>query len=287
LTRRRTGEPPHHNTLTCYTDYRCRRPECIDRRRAWQRELQRKQRERQPVLIDAKPVLRHLIDLQAAGISINHVAHLAGLNEGTVRGFLPSPSGRRPRKHRVTPEIAAKILAVSIKQGQTLYRDGTGTRRRIQALVAAGWPMRRLAEHVGLHPSYIGDLIRRTAKNHPVQKATAEKITAAYERLQHENPTHHGIDARQVRHTRELSAAKRWPTPAYWAERMDVIDDPYFEPLYGVTRREIIAQDANWIMRTTGVNRATTAARLGISTDYIDHAFRDHPQYAVEVVAAN
>lgn len=50
-------------------------------------------------------------------------------------------------------------------------------------------------------------------------------------------------------------------------------------------RRAAIAEDAHELMRTSGLDRATAAARLGVSKAYIDHAFRDHPEYAVEVAA--
>jgi AraC-like DNA-binding protein len=277
-------EAPHHNTLTCYTDYGCRLPACVERRRQWQRDLRRRQREGQPALIDAEPVRRHLMALQAEGISTNAVARTAGLDEWTLRNFLPSPSGR-PRKHRVTPDIACKILAVTAEEAAAGYVDGTGTRRRIQALVAAGWPMRRLAEHLNLNPSYVGDLVRRTEDDHPIRNVTAAKVAEAYERLKDERPARHGIEARQTRRMRKLAADRKWPTIAYWADRMDVIDDPHFMPLYGVTKREIVAQDAHELIRFGGLNREAAAARLGVSKAYIDHAFRDHPEYAVEVAA--
>ncbi|MEU7032683.1 hypothetical protein ABZ958_03230 [Streptomyces sp. NPDC046237] len=47
-------------------------------------------------------------------------------------------------------------------------------------------------------------------------------------------------------------------------------------------RRAAIAEDANELMRTSGLDRATAAIRLGVSKAYIDHAFRDHPQYALD-----
>ncbi|MFJ2697477.1 hypothetical protein ACIO5Z_14785 [Streptomyces rochei] len=282
---RTAREAPHHRNLTCYTDYGCRRPECVERRRQWQRDLRRRHREGQPALVAAEPVRRHLLALQAEGISTNAVARTAGIDEWTLRNFLPSPTGKRPRKHRATPETVRKILAVTAEQAAVGYRDGTGTRRRIQALVAAGWPMRRLAEHLGLNPSYVGDLVRRTEGKHLIFSATADKVAEAYERLRNERPNRHGIDARQVRRMKKLAADRKWPNTDYWTDRMDVIDDPDFQPLYGVTKREIVAQDAHWLIVQGRLDRASAAARLGVSKAYIDHAFRDHPQYAVDVAA--
>jgi hypothetical protein len=276
-------EAPHHRNLTCVTDYKCRRPECLDRRRQWQRELRRKQREGQPALIDAEPVRRHLMALQANGVSINAAARAAGLDEWTLRNFLPSPSGKTQRKHRVTPEVARKILSVTAEQVDLGYVDGTGTRRRIQALSALGWPLRRMAEHLDINPTYVGELLRRTDR--PVFGFTADKVARAYDALKNQNPARHGIEPRVVKRIRGIAKAKRWAPPSYWDQHADAIDDPYFESMYGITRREIIAQDANLIMRTTGIDKAAAAERLGVDKSYVDHAFRDHPEYAIEVAA--
>ena len=41
-----------------------------------------------------------------------------------------------------------------------------------------------------------------------------------------------------------------------------------------------------WVLiRFSGLSRAAAAERLGVSKAYVEHAFRDHPQYAVEVAA--
>lgn len=280
---RRTGEAPHHNNLTCYTDYGCRRPECVERKNAWQRDRRRKQREGQPALVDAEPVRQHILTLQAAGASTYRIALAAGVNDWAVRRFLPATSGRRVRKHRTTPEIARKILAVTAEAAASGYADGIGTRRRIQALAAAGWPLRTMAEPIGLHPRYVSDLIRR--EDCPVFTATAERVARAYDELKNKKPARHGADPRAVKRIRGRAKANRWPDPGYWDQYPDAIDDPDFEPLYGLKRREIVAQDANWIMRTTGLDKAATAQRLGVSKSYIEHAFREHPQYALEVAA--
>jgi plasmid maintenance system antidote protein VapI len=281
---RRTGEPPHHNNLTCYTDYGCRLPECVERKNEWQRERRRQQREGQPALIDAEPVRQHILALQAAGISTHRIATVAGINDWAVRRFVPSTSGRRARKHRTTPEIARKILAVTPETAAPGYVNSTGTRRRIQALAAAGWPLNSMADSLGIHPHYVSDLLYRA--DHPVYRTTAEKVARGYDELKSKKPARRrSIDPRAIKRIRDKAAANRWPDPAYWADRMDVIDDPEFEPMYGVTRREIVAHDANEVMRLCGLDRHAAAERLGVTKSYIDHAFREYPQYALEVAA--
>lgn len=282
---KRTGEPPHHDKLTCYTDYGCRRPECVERRRAWQRELRRKKREGQPARIDAQPVRAHLYRLQAAGISTYRVALIAGVDDWTVRAFMPSSTGHRARKHTTTPEIAAKILAVTPENATSGYTDSTGTRRRIQALAANGWPLRRLAEHLGLHGTYLNDLVGGRQQDRPVFAATAEKVAVAYEQLKTKKPTRHGIEARVAKRIRGLAEAKRWPTTKYWDQHPDDIDDPHFIPEYRKLRAEIIAEEAHWLMTAGGLDRDQAAARLGIARFTIDRALREHPQDELEQAA--
>jgi hypothetical protein len=276
-------QPPHHNTITCYTDYRCRLPQCVERYREWDRARYRAKANGEPSrYIDAEPVRQHLLKLYAADLSINAIAASTGLTYLAVRGFTHHEYGnRRARRQRCTRETAAKILAITPDNITSGRIDSTGTIRRVQALVAKGFPLERIAPHAGLSVNNMSALLQRET----VLASTARKVAEAYELLQNQAPARHGVDKRNVSRARKRAAANRWPDTKYWATRMDVIDDPHFEPLYGVTRREIVAQDANELMRISGLDRATAADRLGVSKAYIDHAFRDHPQYAIEVAA--
>jgi AraC-like DNA-binding protein len=275
-------EPPHHDTLTCYCDYQCRLPECVQRYRAWEnKRYHAKAAGTWQPLLDAEPVRQHLLQLHAAGITIHRVAAITGLTYRAVRNFTQHDYGHTAsRKRRVTPEVAAKILAVNTRDHTPGNVDSTGSRRRIQALVAIGWPSIYVADRAGIHRSNRSVIVNRPT----VRATTAQRITAAYDEMRHQKPARHGISKTSIKRAKQQAAANRWPTPSYWDE-CGAIDDPHFEPQYGVSRRELVAQDANWIMRTTGLDRATTAQRLGVHKSYLDHAFRDHPEYALDVAA--
>lgn len=278
-----TRQPPHHDTLTCYCDYHCRLPECVARYRDYERARGRAITAGtwQP-LLDAEPVRQHLLKLRAAGITIHRVATITGLQYRQVRTFIQHDYGNAaPRRRRVTREVAAKILAVNAADHTPGNVDCTGSRRRVQALMAIGWPLIYIAERAGIHPSNRSVILSRPT----IRATTAQKIAAAYDELRHEKPARHGVRPTSIKRAKQQASANKWAPPSYWDERMDVIDDPDFEPMYGVTRRLIIAQDANWIMTTVGLNKADTAKRLGVDKSYLDHAFRDHPEYAVEVAA--
>jgi hypothetical protein len=264
-----------HDTTTCVKWHSCRRPECRDRFNARRRALRAGTIQPSRILVDAEPVRQHITDLMDAGLSPTCIGRLAGVAHTTIWNFLePAPSRGRGRKRHTTPETAAKILAVRAL-------TTVGTLRRIQALIAVGWPSRKIAVRAGVSLRWMFEL----RADDVITIGHAMKIVSAYDELQHLKPEKNGVYPGHATRARERAKANRWPDPGYWNDRLDVIDDLHFEPLYGVSRREQIAQDASWVMRTTGVDKATAAARLGVSKAYVEHAFRDHPEYAVEVAA--
>ena len=277
-------EAPHHNTVTCVKHYGCKRIECLARVRAYQNAW-RRNRVGSLALVDAEPVRQHLQLLAAANIGPRRISTLTGLAVETISGFTRpygSGDGRRfGRKHKVRPDVAAKILALdpdSITPGVT---DATGSRRRIQALNAAGWPNATLET---LLPQGNRPLHTLPQQTH-LYARTADAIADLYNEIKGKRPERCGVRPVSANRSRLRAQRNNWPTIAYWADRMDAIDDPDFEPLYGVTKREIVAQDASELIRWSGLTRETAAERLGVSKSYVEHAFRDHPQYAVEVAA--
>lgn len=273
-------QPPHHNTLTCYTDYRCRRPDCVQRYTAWDHDRAARQADGTwDNLVDAAPVRQHIQHLIAQGYTVHRIAAIAGMPAHSIRDFIGN--GTRGRRYRTNPATLNKILAITPDSTAPTYIDPTGTRRRLQALVAAGWPLSLVDRRLG----YKAGHLRKILTEQRVHVRTSKLVADVYETYQGRKPRRSGVAKHLVRQARARAAANRWPDPAYWADRMDVIDDPHFEPLYGVTRRLIVAQDANELMRYSGLDKAATAARLGVDKSYIEHAFRDHPEYAVEVAA--
>lgn len=277
-------EAPHHRNLTCYTDYACRRPECVDRYRTWQRDRLRAKADGtwQP-FIDSTPVRQHLHKLYTAGYTTHRIHELTGIDWNTIRLYTqPDLKRGRGMFRRTTPETQAKILAIQPDPTLSGRVEPTGTRRRIQALSAIGWPLKELGPHINLQPDNVRRILKR---GQTVHGTTAQAVAAAYGHLRNGDPRKRGVT--QIGYTRAIRNAKqqRWAPPKYWDQYPDAIDDPDFEPMYGLTRREIIAHDANELMRFNGLDKAGAAARLGISKAYIEHAFRDHPEYAVEVAA--
>ena len=275
-------EAPHHRNLTCYTGYQCRLPECVERYNAWSRNREKAiANGTWEPLLDAEPIRQHLLKLHAAGITIHRVATLTGLPYRSVRSFTQHDYGNAaPRRRRVTREVAEKLLAINLEEHTPGHVNPIGSQRRIRALVAIGWPTLHTAIRADIHPSNRNSMFR-----YPTMHArTAQRIAAVYDEMRHQSPAKHGISPTSIKRAKLQATRERWAPPTYWDE-VGGIDDPDFEPQYGITRREIVAQDANWIMRTTGLDKTAAAERLGVSKSYIDHAFRDHPEYAIEVAA--
>ncbi|GHB55918.1 hypothetical protein GCM10010331_49740 [Streptomyces xanthochromogenes] len=279
--------PPHHDKLTCYTNYHCRRPECVDRYNRYNRSrLHSQAAGTWEGLVDARPVRDHVIALLAAGATPHGVAIQARVSDKAVRDLLPPPpSGRRyPAKYRVAKATADKILAVQAEDIAAPLIDATGTIRRIQALVADGWPLNCLAEQVGLYPKYIYELLRRTqaGESSHVARSTARQAADLFEELRTQKPARLGVNRRTATRARHYAADRNWAPTAYWNHYLDAIDDPDFIPEYKKPRAQTIAEDAAWIMRTSGLDKEQIAVRLGISRDYLQQVLTAH---RVEVAA--
>lgn len=264
---------PHHDTLTCYTDYRCRLPECVERYNARNRErLRARQLGTYNQLIDAEPARRHILRLQAADMSFDAIAVAAGLTTQSILEFVRSlPAQGRGRRRRTTPATEAKILAVTPGDRTTGRIDATGTRRRVQALAALGWPARHIAMHAGLQTANAHHLEGRAR----VYVSTANAIAKTYDELRRLRPERHGVTKSHAQRTRNAAARNHWAPPKYWDDPEHPIDDTTFEPQ---NPAQIIADEARFLMTVGGLDAEATAKRLRRAHSYIAQALRDYPE---------
>ncbi|GGW81945.1 hypothetical protein [Streptomyces griseoloalbus] len=193
---------------------------------------------------------------------------------------------QRTHIHRDTE---ARLLAVKPRQVDTprsgAHISGRGTIRRLRALAADGWPATRLGERCGKHKQFIVQLQNSDPDTTVVRRWVADYVTELSGRLAGQRPEDHGIAAHIAERVRKTAAGKGWAGTAYWDP--DDYDNPGFTPATSADtkRRQQIAEDAHWIMRHGGLDRATAAQRLGVSKSYVEHAFRDHPEYKLETAA--
>lgn len=174
--------------------------------------------------VDAEPVRQHIRSLGEFGIGWIRAAKLAGVSTGGVSKILygDRPRGLAPTK-RVRPENALKLLAVEPtldNLGARTPIDGTGTRRRLQALVAMGWTQSELARRLGMNRSNFG----RTIVSALVEAGTARAAIALYDELWRLDPVKHGVAEHRVDAARQLARSNGWAPIGAWDD--DTIDDP-------------------------------------------------------------
>ncbi len=217
-------EAPHHRNLTCIKQYRCRRPECVARLHAYeQRRYRLKGYGTWQPLVDAKPVRAHIAALRNAGHSIPDIQRQASVSSATMARILYD--GVNKRADRIRSEVADRILAVPVRPAPvkpTSVIDATGTRRRIQALVAMGWSLNALGPRLGFHPRRLTDFLHADR----VLASTAARIADGYRVAQTLDPEACGVPKRSVSMSRNLAAREGWHGPMAW----DNIDDPDCKP---------------------------------------------------------
>ncbi|MWA08823.1 hypothetical protein [Streptomyces sp. BA2] len=273
-------EAPHHNTLVCVKHYKCRLPDCLARSAEYDRTRNRLVAySRWQPFTDAEPVRQHIRMLMSYGIGWQRVSRLSGVSHGGVSRILygsPYEGGARTKRVRTT--TADKILAVkpSFEQLAPMARvDGTGTRRRLQALIANGWPQKRLGTEMGIkHHRLIWDHVRQEV----VAADTARRVAALYDRLWNVDPVTRGISPRFAAEAKERATANGWPPPGAWDD--DYIDSPAATPDLGddVDRYTAIAEDARWLISEQNYSAKQAAHRLGITSEHLYRAFRERPE---------
>ncbi|WP_181785615.1 hypothetical protein [Streptomyces phytophilus] len=270
-----TREAPHHDNLTCVKQYRCRRPECLDRERQYNNTRMRLiAYGRWEPYVDAEPVRAHVRMLMSYGIGWQRVCRISGVPNGSISRLLygDTREGRKPSK-RVRTATADKVFAIRPSLDNVADRravDGTGTRRRLQALMAVGWPQAHLADHLGVTHTTVYEQI-----NHKVDTATgatARAVRDLYDRLWNVDPTSRGVSQRWADQARAVAARNGWPPPAAWDD--DYIDSPAAIADLGdsATRSDALAEDALWLINTQGYDRARAAERLGVKRGTLDTA---------------
>lgn len=230
---------------------------------------------------DAQPVREHIIYLSKAGLGYRQVAKLVGVNHDTIQHIVTGRCGRGPNR-KVRTETAAAILA--LQPGIDTARDGayidsTGTRRRLQALIAAGYPGEWLDAHLGVSRGRSCEVIKSTL----VTAALARTIRSAYDVLSLRRPDDLNVGKSVSSYARNRAARAGWPVPFAWDE--ETIDDPAAEPYREepkeLSRNEAFAQlveDTTWLVKkgggidlTDNGQRADLAEKLGITTKKLNH----------------
>ncbi|WP_435215838.1 hypothetical protein [Streptomyces sp. bgisy034] len=174
--------------------------------------------------VNAEPVRAHIAYLRDCGMGLRAIAVASGVDRRRLQSIVIGRAhlGRGPQA-QVRPALAAAILAVEPTLdtlGTNTVIPGVGTTRRLQALVAVGWPQLHLGEELGWTSQNFSVLIIATT----VTVRTARAVYALYDRLWNVDPLSHGASPGSITRAKKRAAEARWAPPAAWDD--DRIDDP-------------------------------------------------------------
>lgn len=168
-----------------------------------------------PARVPAAPVADHIRGLLHAGMGWTRITLAARCSSSTIKRILGG-------QDVVRRTVAERLLAIKHRPAPGRYVDATGTRRRVQALMAIGHTVISIADEADADYSVIFDILRGCPQ---VRGITADRIAGAYDWLSERAPT--GRKA-SITTTRKRAAREGWAPPAAWDD--DRIDDPQAHP---------------------------------------------------------
>lgn len=166
-----------------------------------------------PLTVHVDQARALVAELQQRGWSYHRIADRTGLRREQLSRIGGGTGKPVSRVRWATYRSLHQLLDETAPTAPAALVDATGTWRRLQALIAAGWPKSHLAARLGVGRSlqYRQDL---------VQQRNADKVRALYTELSN-TP---GPDPRAATY----AARRGWLTPGWWDD--DRIDDPTYDP---------------------------------------------------------
>ncbi|MFF7991736.1 hypothetical protein ACFZDG_18325 [Kitasatospora xanthocidica] len=170
--------------------------------------------------IDAAPARAHLQQLRAQGLGLRRIQDLSGVHRTGLQKILHGQPTIRP----ATARAILRTRPALDDYAPAAVIDATGTTRRLQALLAAGWPFAYLAVRLGRTRGNFSSLLRRAR----VQAHTARAVSGLYDELWLTDPATRSVDPEAGARARACAASYNWAPPGAWDE--DTIDDPAAAP---------------------------------------------------------
>lgn len=244
-----------HGERNAYVLDRCRCTPCRHAHRDYERMRHRRKGYGtwQP-FVDADPVRQHVAQLRAAGLGWKRIADAAGVSHGGMTKLLYGLEGRPPSQ-RVRHETAARLLAVTtdtVEHAPGAIVDAAATWRRIEGLVALGYPLAWIARQIGQQRAL-------QIRSDQVLARTARAIAQLAEQI--------GDRPGPSNRARRYAADRGWLTPIQqYAQQLEQEADSAPR----LTRSQVLLEDARWLL-DGGLSPELTAERLGITLAYLQN----------------
>ncbi|MDJ0466095.1 hypothetical protein [Streptomyces sp. H27-C3] len=178
--------------------------------------------------VDAPPVRAHVQAILGAGMSLGALTERLGLAESVFDYLLYGDSDHEPGE-QVRREPAEAVMAYWPTLGDfpdCARIDPTGTRRRVEALGALGWPRQAMADALGHHKNRFYTALA----SERVSARFARKVADLYDRWWDQKPADHGVAAWVAERARRVAAEQQWPSPLAWDDAS--LDDPSAVPVW-------------------------------------------------------
>jgi hypothetical protein len=204
----------------------CRCPECKAGDAAYRARLKYLRQTGRAITRTPDRAADHIILLRAGGFDDRDIRKQADIVCDVLYRIMR-------REGTILASTEARILTVPVpKQAGPIrsraYVSGLGTRRRLRALVAAGWHSAELARRMGKTRRNFGLLLEgRDTGN--VAMFITDQARAVYAELHNQKPEDHGIAHYYAERARQYAADRGWAGPDYWDE--DDFDNPDFTPV--------------------------------------------------------
>lgn len=163
-------------------------------------------------LVSSGPAQQRIRDLLDAGWSRHAIGSAAGIAHTTATAVL--------EQGRIRHDTAKAIMSVPVTPPPERGHHPELTRRRLQALRAAGWTLEELSGHTGIGVGSICSMTRDDY-DHRIPDDKATTVHDAYERL-----GGRGV----IRPASIRVQARRWVPPMVWDDIDDLDETHVLEP---------------------------------------------------------
>ncbi|MFD7609666.1 hypothetical protein [Streptomyces sp. NPDC059828] len=177
--------------------------------------------------VQAHPVREHVLAIRTTGMSLPNLATAAGVPLGTL-DYLIYGDTNFPPAEKIRPETAETLLGYWPTLDDYVDRaviDATGTRRRLRALAAIGWPVKAIHKHIDI---VTVSTLERARYSQQVTARLARAVRDFYAWASAGTAERYGVTGWVAARCRNAAVADNWEGPPVWDD--DTIDDPNAHP---------------------------------------------------------